>query len=765
MPSLEEIFGLAAQHHAAGKLQAAENLYRQILDAAPDIAEVHSCLGVVLAQQGKHEPAIVSLRQALRCRPNYPEAHNDLANVLQSVGKLDEAGKHYDNALRLRPDYPEAHNNLGTLLAKQGNLDQAVFHQKAAIRLRPSYAGAHFRLGCTLDQQRQLDEAIACFRQAVGLQPNFADAWNSLGIALEKQGSLDDAVQAFRRALDCRPRYAEAHSNLAGTLNKQGQHALAQEHSRETLRIQPANADGRINLAIALEHSGRLEEAVTHLREVMRLDPQNFAGLTNLGIALMNLDQLDEAAVCHQKVIDLDRNFIRGWINLGSVLERQSRLDEAADCYRRALQLKPDADVAVAYFNLGGVLRNQGSMDESLACFRRALELKPDYAQAHSNLVYGLNFHPGYDAKVIYQEHCLWDRQHAQPLAKWIKAHTNDRTADRRLRIGYVSPDFRDHVVGRNLLPLFREHDHRQFEIVCYANLFKPDWLTERIRGHADMWRDIVNLTDEHVAQLIRDDEIDILVDLSLHMAHNRLLVFARKPAPVQVTFAGYPGTTGLAAIDYRLTDQYLDPPQLLDGNYSEESIRLPDSFWCYDPLSSEPAVNELPAADAGWITFGCLNSFSKICLPVLELWAKVLGAIDRSRLIVLAPDKSQRQLALHALEQHGISADRVAFVGNQAYQQYLETYHRIDIGLDTFPYNGHTTSLDSFWMGVPVITLVGQTVVGRSGILSTHEPGAAGTDCPDARAIQDNCRAACRRSAPAKSPALKPARSDAHPR
>jgi predicted O-linked N-acetylglucosamine transferase (SPINDLY family) len=300
---------------------------------------------------------------------------------------------------------------------------------------------------------------------------------------------------------------------------------------------------------------------------------------------------------------------------------------------------------------------------------------------------------------------------------KFIQPHPNDRSTDRRLRVGYVSPDFRSHVVGRNLLPLFQEHDHQRFEILCYADTRRPDELTNRFRGYADAWRDTAGLTDGQLAERIREDRVDILVDLTVHMAHNRLLVFARKPCPVQVTFAGYPGTTGLSTIDYRLTDPYLDPPELYDHDYSEESIRLPDSFWCYDPLQSEPAVNALPAREKGYISFGCLNNFCKVNTPVLKIWARVLKAVDRSRLMILAGEGTHRQHTLDLLVEEGVARDRVTFVARRPRAQYLRYYHDIDVGLDTVPYNGHTTSLDSFWMGVPVVTLVGPTVVGRAGL------------------------------------------------
>ena len=356
-------------------------------------------------------------------------------------------------------------------------------------------------------------------------------------------------------------------------------------------------------------------------------------------------------------------------------------------------------------------------LDEAITAYRQALTLDPKLPLVHSNLVYTLHFHPGYNAQAIAEEHRRWNQQHAEPLTRFIQPHANDRDPERRLRVGYVSPDFRDHVVGRNLLPLFRQHDRTQFDITCYAHNSRPDAITGQFQQHADAWRDIVGLSDEQAAQLIRHDRIDILVDLSLHMAQNRLLIFARKPAPVQVTFAGYPASTGLTTIDYRLSDPYLDPPGMDESVYSEQTIRLPDSFWCYDPLEGrEIPVNSLPALETGVVTFGCLGNFCKVNPPLLTLWAQVLRQVERSRLLLLASQGSHRQRTLDFLQQEGVDANRVDFVPHQRRQQYLELYHRIDLGLDTFPYGGHTTSLDSFWMGVPVVTLVGQTSVSRAG-------------------------------------------------
>jgi predicted O-linked N-acetylglucosamine transferase (SPINDLY family) len=291
-----------------------------------------------------------------------------------------------------------------------------------------------------------------------------------------------------------------------------------------------------------------------------------------------------------------------------------------------------------------------------------------------------------------------------------------DRSSGRRLRIGYVSPDFRDHCQSLFTIPLLSHHDHSKFEIFCYSNVERPDQFTARITQYADQWRDIRALDDEAVCDLIRADEIDVLVDLTMHMAGGRPLVFARKPAPIQIAWLAYPGTTGISAIDYRLSDPRLDPPGF-ESHYTEKTIRLPDSFWCYDPLAAEPAVNSLPALSRGHVTFGCLNNPCKLTDRTLRLWGRVMGELPDAELILMASPGQQRARLLGRLGEQGIGPERIGFLPYRPRGEYLRSYHQIDIGLDTFPYNGHTTSLDALWMGVPVVTRIGQTCVGRGGL------------------------------------------------
>jgi predicted O-linked N-acetylglucosamine transferase (SPINDLY family) len=295
------------------------------------------------------------------------------------------------------------------------------------------------------------------------------------------------------------------------------------------------------------------------------------------------------------------------------------------------------------------------------------------------------------------------------------KPHTENRDSDRRLRIGYVSPDFRDHVVGWNLLALLSNHDRENFEIYCYASLSNPDAMSEKIYRQIHTWRNILGASDDQAAEIIRQDKIDILVDLSMHSANNRLLVFARKPAPVQVTYLGYAGTTGMEAMDYRLSDPCLDPPGTDLSVYSEKTIRLPHTYWCYQPGGATPDVNAAPSLANGYVTFGCLNNFAKVSAEALRLWGNLLTAMPSSHLILHCPSKAHWQPVLSQFAGMGVPSDRIELVGRQKFPGYIETYGRIDIALDPFPYGGAITTCDSLWMGVPVVTLSGGTAVGRA--------------------------------------------------
>jgi predicted O-linked N-acetylglucosamine transferase (SPINDLY family) len=482
--------------------------------------------------------------------------------------------------------------------------------------------------------------------------------------------------------------------------------------------------------ALGKSRAGDHDAAAALYRQLLSADPRNAWVHYNLGISYRQLGRLDEAVEECARALALKPDFPEAENNLGSLLRSLWRIDEAIEAFRRAVTLRPR--FAEAWNNLGVALRNIGMMDDAVGCFERSIELQPHNASLHSNYLHALHYKHGSDPFTLRREHRLWNERHAAPLKGLIPPHANGRSSGRRLRIGYVSAAFREHCQSFFTVPLFSHHDHDRFEIVCYSDTDRPDALTARLEATTSAWRNTARRSDEEVAQAILDDRIDILVDLMLHTSGNRLLVFARKPAPIQVTWLGYPGSTGLDTMDYRLTDPWLDPRGGDDGLYSERSYRLPGCFWCYDPLAVAPAASELPALRAGHVTLGCLNNFSKVNDPLLRLWARILQAVPDSRLLLLCPRGEARSRVMRVLN---VGEERVEFADFQPRRRYLESYQRIDLCLDTFPYNGHTTSLDAFWLGVPVVSLCGQTPVSRAGLshaANLELPGLVAADADE---------------------------------
>jgi predicted O-linked N-acetylglucosamine transferase (SPINDLY family) len=595
------------------------------------------------------------------------------------AGRMQQAETLYRQVLARQADHADALCGLGFLASQTGQGDLGASLIRQAVALRPQSADYPLNLGLLLSSQGKWEESIPAFGAAVLLDPQNPAAHYSLGHALQNLGRWDESAASYERAIALRPEYFQAFNNLGVVQQSRGDIAAAIAAYRRSIELQPGHPEAHNNLGVVLQEQGQIDLAIASYRQALALRP-NYAQAQN---------------------------------NLANAI-RQTDLDGAIDGYKKAIALAPN--YADAHNNLAEALKDSGQLDEAVAHYRAAMKLRPQDAALHSNWLFLLQFHPDWGGPALLREHRLWDQKHAQPLARINRPSRSEVSPKPRLRIGYVSPDFKDHCQSFFTLPLFEKHDRGRFEIFCYSSVARPDAITARLRGSVEHWRDVAGVPDAQLAKMIAEDGIVILVDLTMHMANGRLLTFAHKPAPVQVAWLAYPGTTGLEAMDYRLTDPYLDPPGQNDGLYSERSIRLADSFWCYEPLDGDVPVNHLPALSAGHFTFGCLNNFCKVNRDVLELWAAVLRAVGGSRLVLLAPRGQARQRVAQALERLGIDPSRLEFVDRQARREYFRMYHRIDLGLDTFPYNGHTTSLDSLWMGVPPITLVGRTAVGRAG-------------------------------------------------
>jgi len=681
---LTQTLQTATGHHVAGLLDQAETGYLRALALCPDVR--HPSHGVVL-----HRLGLLALQ-----RGRYPSA-------------LDLLGR----ATALDPAAWRSHCGLGQVLAAMERFPEALASFLRASTLNPACAEALLGSGAALLALGRSSEAIEPFRLAADLCPGRADILNNLGIALQGAGQVPEAIAAFRRALAEQDDFPIAHNNLGNALQTVRQVDRALEVLRRTVARWPEFADAWYNLGNAAFAAGLFQEAAEAYGQALTLVPGHVAAANNLGNVLQAMGRNEEALATYLEVLKRNPEFVDAYNNASAAARALGRMDQAAGLLREAIELRPDFHIT--HCNLGNVLKDIGLMEQAVLSFRRALELDPTDAVTHSNLAYAVCFLPGFGPGAILRENLLWDRAHGQP-APGGRAYPNDPDPDRRLRIGYVSPDFREHCQSLFTLPLLSHHDHSRFEIFGYARTTKPDAVTDRIAGLMDGWCDTSSLDDDQVADRVRSDRIDILVDLTQHMSNGRPRMFARKPAPVQVAWLAYPGTTGLAAMDYRLTDPYLDPPGEHDDWYSETSLRLPDTFWCYDPLTAGPLPGPLPALANGYVTFGCLNNFCKVNPAVLHLWARVISAVPGSRLLLLCPPGSQRQRVLDTLAQGGVGAERIEFAAFRPRPDYLGLHQRVDLGLDTFPYNGHTTSLDAFWMGVPVVTRTGGTVVGRAG-------------------------------------------------
>jgi len=510
-------------------------------------------------------------------------------------------------------------------------------------------------------------------------------------IQLLANNQLEEARALFEKVCQSDRRDIEAWIYLVKINAQLGNAKAVEDCCRTIIKIRPDLYDAHFHLGTALLLQGQYEESLESFRSALRLQPNNPSTLFQLGKAFHLL----------------------------------TRFDEALTHYRQAIALAPN--FAEVYDSIGSILKYRGNIEGAIETYQKALQVKPDFEKAHSDLVFALNYSPRYSAATIYQQHVRWGQTHRLPPGV-SPGPANNSDPDRPLRVGYVSPDFCKHSVAFFVEPLLSNHDHTHVETFCYSDTTKPDEVTQRIQAIASHWRVTRGMDDRELAEQVRLDGIDILVDLTGHTANSRLLAFTAKPAPIQVSYLGYPNTTGVPAIDYRLTDAWADPPGVTDDYHTETLIRLPDGFLCYLPAAYAPSVTSLPAARCGHITFGSFNNLAKITPEVVSLWSSVLQATPGSRLIIKnisLGDSATREHYVQLFEKYGIDPvrlDLLAPIFNNA--EHLELYGTIDIGLDTFPYNGTTTTCEAIWMGVPVITLAGTMHAGRVGVSLLSQVG-----------------------------------------
>lgn len=528
-------------------------------------------------------------------------------------------------------------------------------------------------------------------------------------------GEFAEAEALYREVLARDQRNAQALSRLGALLFQRGQPADAERLLRAAIAARPGLASTHCNLGVILHRQGRTAEAEDMLQRAVALKPDDAVSLGNLGAIQKIRGRIGEAEVTIRRAIAIDPRLADAHSNLGSILMRDRR-DEGLACLDRALAINPN--FADAHFNRASLLKEQGLIGESIVAWRQTISLAPQLTEAHSNLLLTMHYSDELAAQEIQAEHRRYNAEYAGMIQPVRRDNDNDPDPARRLRIGYVSPDFRQHSVAYFIEPALNCHDASMFEVTCYHTHSHKDEVTARLTQLATRWVDCASMSDEDLARMIANDRIDILIDLAGHTG-GRMLTFARKPAPVQATWLGYPASTGLSAMGYRITDANADPPGH-DALQSEQLVRLPASYFCYRPADESPLVAPPPVLKRGCTTFGSFNHIAKATGSTIALWAQVLNKVPGSRLLLKAAalaDQSVRQRIRDCFSAAGIDAARIDMRGwEQATTAHLTAYGEIDIALDTWPYNGATTTCEALWMGVPVVTLTGERPESRMG-------------------------------------------------
>ncbi len=685
---------------AEGRLDEAMQCYLDAIRLAPNPARAHLNRGNILLLKGDLPAALDAFRTAIQHKPDYAGAYYNIGNALLGNKQLDEAVASYRQALEIEPDYAEVHCSLGVALKELGQLDSAIESFQRALQINPDLVEAHTNLGNVAQElysrgnvlldNGKLDDAVATFHSALGINPDLVEAHNNLAIALQELGRSEDAAASYRQALKIRPDYAEAHFNLGNTLRGLRQFEGAAASHRRALELKPDFAEAHNNLGIALQELGRSEDAAASYRQALHINP--------------------EYAEAH--------------FNLGNTLKSLRQFEGAVASYRRALEIIPE--YTAAYSNLGNALKDFGQLDDALACYRMALELQADYLEAHTGLLFTLN----YMATCEHSQYLEQARQYGRIVSGKVGSRFpawQCATNPERLRVGLMSGDFRKHSVGFFLEGMLSHIDPARIELIAYPTHHKEDELTARIRPCFSAWKPLVGLSDEAAARLIHADGVHVLIDLSGHTAHNRLPVFAWKPAPVQVTWLGLPATTGVAEIDYVLGDLQAIPTEH-EGHFTETVWRLPDSYVCFSPPVYPLKVAPLPALAAGQVTFGSFNNLTKMTDQVVAVWARILLSVPGSRLYLKAGqliDEGIRGQTLQRFAACGISPERLLLSGMMGtIADHLAEYNKVDIALDTFPYPGVTTSVEALWMGVPVLSLHGDRFLSLSAKSIAHHAG-----------------------------------------
>jgi len=713
----------------AQRWDEARAVYRGLLNNPADSLEALQALSELALRAGDFADALQHLDKLCSTGQDTPADHTHRGLALQRLGQRIAAQAAYRQAIDRDPNVAETHHLLGTLFREAGSLDLAQHEFETALAIKPALTASANELACLLLRANKAEEAVRLLRQAVVGEPRNADAYNNLGNALKNIGKNAEAETAYRNALTIAPVFAEAHNNLGLLLSEAKNSIGAKFHYEQALRFRPAYMEAHYNLANLYDELEKLDEAIAHYSSAIRNNPGFVPAYNNLGLVFLRQNKIKGAIACFEKALNIRPEYAEAANNLAKAYRADQNPDAAEAALRKAIAL--DTHFQEAYVNLGNVLWDQGRIVESSEYYRHALRmahaillaepgnepLRKIYSVVFSNYLYTLQFAPRPDWQLHREEGRNFRALFEDPLLKKRVPYSNTSERSRPLRVAYLSPDFRTHAVARFIVPLIESHSRDQFRIYCYCVSNVVDAVTERVKAAADVWRDCYTMSDETLAQSIRDDQIDIMIDLAGHTAGNRLLALALKPAPVQITYLGYPGSTWLSAMDYRITDALADPPGTED-RYCEKLLHMPHSLWCFDAAAWRVAPTPLPALKNGYITLGSFNIHRKIDEDSVVLWGALLLAVPSARLLMVTiPDGRIKTALLSRFERMGVPAARIEIRGHLEHPAFLEALREVDIALDPVNINGATTTCEALQAGVPTLNLVGERFLRRAGL------------------------------------------------
>ncbi|QTO18860.1 tetratricopeptide repeat protein [Burkholderia seminalis] len=739
MNDINDTLQRALAHHQAGRLAEAKTLYDAILTAQPGQPDAMHFLGLLACQLKQYDAGLALMERSLAARPD-ASYFNNLGNMLRECGRLDDAIAHYRRAVALRPEFPEAHNNLGNALRDARVPAEAMASCSRAIELRPGYAEAYNNLGNVLQDLGELDAAAASYGKAIAFHTAYAEAHSNLGHVLRAQDKHTEAIAHYRRALELNPALRVAQRGLGAALRATGDFDGALAHARAGL--EPDDAEAHCALGISLRsindfdgaaqlferareidpryapawarlgelrcQQGEYEASVHLCRRAIELDPELADAYNFLGLAYHNLDRMAAAELSHRHAIDLNPDDADAHHNLAAALFRLDKLDEAMDEYRIAQAL--GIDPVKIQLTLGDIRWAKRDFAGAVAAFREAIEHDPH--RAYARLLFNMSSSAAFEPRDwVVEAHRYGER-----LARDVQPFEHDRARrvrdarGRPLRVGFVSGDLRQHPVGIFLESVLAHLDRTRIEPHAYVTFVVEDDVTARLKSGFASWKKLTCMNRDQAARMIRDDGIDVLVDLAGHTNWSGLPIFAHRPAPVQASWLGFFATTGVRAVDYFVGDAYTLPADEAE-HFVEAPWRLPDSYLCFTPPAYDVPVGPLPMAANGGVTFGCFGKLTKISDDVVALWSRLLQALPDARLLLKAHELGAGDLnaATRArFARHGIDAGRLILEGGSPRAEYFAAYNRIDIALSPFPYPGGTTTAEALWMGVPVIGMKG---------------------------------------------------------